>query len=135
MIFIDKGENLVKICTYRVVATQDIQRPLASAFSRNWQRVATTESRNQGPFCFPDRNAAQASYSRSGAFLKRNDASPYRKRVEAYSADYDPGTGGLCRPGQGVPFLMLAACPIDDRCKETLTPLFVGMGLFCPKNP
>lgn len=76
-----------------VVATRDIQRPLASAFSR--KKAACRNHGEQEPraFCFPTRNVAQASHSRSGAFLKRVDAKPYRKRVEAYSAAMTPAQG------------------------------------------
>jgi hypothetical protein len=112
-------------------------RPFSHAFlALNGRGGSSTRSAaEKGLFAFQTRNAAQASYSRSGAFLKWFDVSPYHKRVEAYSADYDPGTRGLCRPAHRVPCVRLAACPIDDRCKETLTPIYLGMGLLCPKNP
>ena len=124
------------IINRQVVATPDKQIApwlLLSDLHVNVLRPRKAETK--GLFAFQNRNAAQASFSRSGAFLKRDDVSPYRKRVEAYSADYDPGARGLCRTAHRAPFVRLAACPIDDRCKETLTPIYLGMGLLCPKNP
>ena len=42
-------------------------------------------------------------YLDQGPFLKRDDARPYRKRVEVYSAAYDPGTGGCVDQSSRVP--------------------------------
>lgn len=124
------------IIKHQVVATPDKQiAPWLLLSDLNVNVSQPRRAETKGLFAFQNRNAAQASYSRSGAFLKWFDVSPHHKRVEAYSADYDPGTRGLCRPAHRVPFVKLAACPIDDRCKETLTPIYLGMGLLCPKNP
>lgn len=117
-IVLDNDRAMMSNINRQVVATQDKQRPLASAFSLNWQRVATTESRDQGLFAFQTRNTAQASYSRSGVFLKRDDAKPHRKRVEAYSAAMTPAQGVCVGQSRACQFWRLQRVPLMTDVKR-----------------
>lgn len=96
--------------------------------------LAGGELKTLAVFCFLTRNAAQASKSRSGAFLKRDDAKPHRKRVEVYSAAMTPAQGVCVDLSKKCHSWGLQRVPSETDAKRP-SPRFCGYGSFLPENP